>query len=68
MLGVIRTAGRFVFPTLEATHGQIDGFFHAEATSIGWHLWEIDLIIRKAYDERGLPKLIPAWKVTFKFH
>ena len=24
-------------------------------------------LIRKAYVERGLPKLIPAWKVTFKF-
>ena len=25
-----------------------------------------DTFIRKAYVERGLPKLIPAWKVTFK--
>ena len=23
-------------------------------------------VIRKAYVKRGLPKLIPAWKVTFK--
>jgi len=42
--------------TLEATHGQMDGFLvnsHTDATRIGWHLWGIDLIFAP-----GLP---PGW-------
>ena len=43
-------------PTLEATQGQMDGSFvnsHTNATSIGRHLWEIDLTFAP-----GLP---PGW-------
>ena len=39
---------------------------HREASRSQTQIYERDFI-RKAYVERGLPNLIPAWKVTFKF-
>ena len=45
--------------TLEATHGQIDGFYsepHTNASSKSWHLWEIDL--------RFAPGLPPGWEIS----